>query len=101
MSERLKRWERRDIPQITKAWVEQNCRHRITERDMALCSALSKRRLMRRDQIATLVPGFGGLANPEVQINRRLRALFDCHITATTHNRSLEDRCLIYSLWLT
>lgn len=78
MPQRLKRWERQEVFQISQAWVEENC-HRVTDRDVQLGRLLLKRKLLRRDQIEVLHAGFRGLANPEVQINRRLRVLFDSH----------------------
>lgn len=78
MPERLSKWHRDEVHQITHDWVRGNC-HRITNRDCELGKLLIKRKLLRRDQIPILHPGFRGLANPEVQVNRRLRILYDSH----------------------
>lgn len=80
MSQRLKRWEREEVAQVSRAWVDQNCRHRVTERDLQLARILVRRRLLRRDQIGVLVPGFRGLSKVDALVNRRLRVLFDCHV---------------------
>lgn len=75
---RVRRWERQEIHQVTRQWVQENCQN-VTARDLHLGKMLLKRRIMRRDQIQFLHPGFRDLANPEVQVNRRLRVLYDCH----------------------
>lgn len=84
MSERrLKRWERQEVHQVTRQWVQENCQN-VTARDLHLGRMLLKRRIMRRDQVQVLHPGFRDLANPEVQVNRRLRVLYDCHFIDRT-----------------
>lgn len=79
MSQRLKRWEREEVTQISASWVDENCRHRVTDRDLELGRLLVKRRLLRRDQVEILHPGFRGLSQSAAVVNRRLRILFDCH----------------------
>lgn len=66
---------RLDVKQVSKLWVQENCKN-ITQRDIGLLELLSKRRLLRRDQIYRLYPKF---ASVDV-LNKRLKMLYNKHV---------------------
>jgi hypothetical protein len=71
------RIDRPEIKHVSKAWVKDNCKTSLTDRDMDLLRLIHKKQLLRRDQIQALLPG----AFPnEDRLQKRLLKLYQMHI---------------------